>query len=240
MQEMCAWEGQEGPDALDIKQRAMWAQSGMILDALRHATDALDYLRVLKNQSVFNFCAIPATMALATLDLCFMNSDMFLRNIKIRKAVAARLIMRSTNPREVGLIFRDYARSIHAKASPKDPSFIRISVACGKIEQWNEQHYPSFVRIMSEKSPSSSEPGGPTLDPYDARSRIVHLENHLETELGKKKRLEDIRAGIATNGLGRLVTRDDSSELLMYVGGSLAIVSCVAGVLVWLLIRFFA
>jgi phytoene/squalene synthetase len=61
----------------------------MVVDALRHACDALDYLRLLRNQSVFNFAAIPAAMAIATLDLCFMNSDMFERNIKIRKARAA-------------------------------------------------------------------------------------------------------------------------------------------------------
>ncbi|KAG8696594.1 bifunctional farnesyl-diphosphate farnesyltransferase/squalene synthase, partial [Ceratobasidium sp. 423] len=47
---------------------AMFTLSAMTLDALRHATDALDYLALLKNQSVFNFCAIPAVMALATLE----------------------------------------------------------------------------------------------------------------------------------------------------------------------------
>ena len=73
-------------------KRAMWAQSGMILDALRHTTDALDYLRMLKNQSVFVFCAIPAAMAIATLELCFMNPAMFQRNIKIRKAEAAKVV----------------------------------------------------------------------------------------------------------------------------------------------------
>lgn len=73
----------------DTQKRASWAQSGMIVDALRHSVDALDYLRLLKNQSVFNFCAIPATMAIATLELCFMNKEMLQRNIKIRKAEAA-------------------------------------------------------------------------------------------------------------------------------------------------------
>ncbi|KAF8716336.1 hypothetical protein AX14_012410 [Amanita brunnescens Koide BX004] len=135
MRDMCAWEGKEGPEAEDIKRRATWVQSGMILDALRHSIDALDYLRVLKNQTVFNFCAIPAVMALATLTLCYNNSDMFLRNIKIRKAEAAQLIMRSTNPREVGLIFQSYARKIHAKSSPKDPYFLQVSIACGKVSR---------------------------------------------------------------------------------------------------------
>ena len=49
--------------------------------------------------------------------------------------------MRSTNPREVGLIFREYARKIHAKALPTDPSFIRISVACGKVKHLHFYFY---------------------------------------------------------------------------------------------------
>jgi farnesyl-diphosphate farnesyltransferase len=73
------------------ERNALWATSGMVVDALRHATDALDYLRVLKNQSVFNFCAIPAGMAMATLELVFMNPNMLHRNVKIRKAAAAQV-----------------------------------------------------------------------------------------------------------------------------------------------------
>jgi len=76
----------------EAAERAQWVQSGMIANALRHATDGLEYLRCLKNQSVFNFCAIPASMAIATLELCFMNPQMFQRNIKIRKAVAAQVL----------------------------------------------------------------------------------------------------------------------------------------------------
>jgi farnesyl-diphosphate farnesyltransferase len=72
-----------------VQERALWVLSAQVLDALRHATDALDYLRMLKNQSVFNFVAIPATMAIATLELCFMNPRVLAQNVKIRKAVAA-------------------------------------------------------------------------------------------------------------------------------------------------------
>lgn len=78
--------------------RATWVQSGMILNALGHAIDALDYLRLLKNQSIFNFCAIPAAMAIATLELCFMNKEMFQRNIKIRKAEAAAVRLKPLSP----------------------------------------------------------------------------------------------------------------------------------------------
>lgn len=75
----------------DRRQDAVWVLSAMTLDVLRHSVDALEYLSLLKNQSVHNFCAIPASMAMATLALCFMNPDIFDRNIKIRKAQAAKV-----------------------------------------------------------------------------------------------------------------------------------------------------
>ena len=71
------------------EQQALWVLNAMIADALAHATDCLDYLRLLRRQGVFNFCAIPQTMAIATLHLVFNNPDVFLKNIKIRKAEAA-------------------------------------------------------------------------------------------------------------------------------------------------------
>ena len=73
------------------EQRALWALSAMTLDALRHAVDSLEYIALLKTQSVFNFCAIPQTMAMATLAICFMNPAVFHRNVKIRKAAAAKV-----------------------------------------------------------------------------------------------------------------------------------------------------
>lgn len=44
--------------------------------------------------------------------------------------------MRSSNPRDVAYLFRDYARIIHAKAVPSDPNFLRISVACCKVSYY--------------------------------------------------------------------------------------------------------
>ena len=67
------------------EREALWAASEMTLDALRHTCDALDYLTLLKSQSVFNFVAIPAVMAIATLDRCFMNPKLLKQNVKIRR-----------------------------------------------------------------------------------------------------------------------------------------------------------
>lgn len=41
--------------------------------------------------------------------------------------------MRSTNPRDVGLIFREYARKIHAKAVATDPHFVQICNSCARV-----------------------------------------------------------------------------------------------------------
>ena len=71
------------------EKQALWVISGLVVDVLRHAPDCLDYLRLLKNQTVFNFCAIPQVMAIATLNAVFMNPQTFQRNVKIRKAEAA-------------------------------------------------------------------------------------------------------------------------------------------------------
>jgi farnesyl-diphosphate farnesyltransferase len=80
------------------EQEALWVLSGMVVDALRHAPDSLDYLRVIRNQSVFNFCAIPQVMAMATIHLVFMNPAVFKRNVKIRKAEAARVSILFAQP----------------------------------------------------------------------------------------------------------------------------------------------
>ncbi|RDB27766.1 Squalene synthase [Hypsizygus marmoreus] len=224
--------------APEARQRATWAQSGMVLDALRHTTDALDYLRILKNQSVFNFCAIPATMAIATLELCFMNPTMLDRNIKIRKAEAARLIMRSTNPREVAIIFCEYARKIHAKAIPSDPNFLRISIACGKIEQWREHYYPSFVQLSSDPSGAARQ----DLDPYDARTLIVKQEQALDAELSKKKYIEGLRNGINSDGERPKQNTNEVTirETMMYTGGAAVLILIVASAVVWFVLKVMA
>src|SRR5690242_15240196 len=49
--------------------------SAILLNALQHVTQNLTYMSRLHNQSVFEFCAIPQVMAIATLTLMFRNID---------------------------------------------------------------------------------------------------------------------------------------------------------------------
>jgi farnesyl-diphosphate farnesyltransferase len=190
MKEMHAW-CERGPRVIDPKtretdkDRAIWSLNLMCLDALRHTTDALDYLTLLRNQSVFNFCAIPAVMALATIALCFNNEDVFRRNVKIRKSQAVGLIMNSTNPRDVAYMCRDFTRQLHSKLRPADPSFVAISIACGKIEQWCEHRYPSFVILKNASGGTSSYADANTTD---ARLRIVERQQELVKRHGAELR----------------------------------------------------
>ena len=125
------------------KAEALACQSEMILNALNHADECLFYLAGLREQSVFNFCAIPQSMAIATLDLCFQNYSMMQRNIKITKGHACQLMIESTqNLQLVCEVFRKHVRSIRKKNNPRDPNFLKISIACGKVEQFIESIFP--------------------------------------------------------------------------------------------------
>ena len=113
---------------------ALDCSSEMVLDSLRHADEVLFYLAGLKEQSVFNFAAIPQSMAIATLELVFRNPTLFKKNVKITKGEACRIMTNSTqNLRLVCEVFRKFARKIAKKNTPRDPNFLKISIACGKV-----------------------------------------------------------------------------------------------------------
>lgn len=132
------------------KVQAMNCSSEMILMALRRAPDCIFYLAGLRDQSVFNFCAIPQAMAIATLDVCFRNPNVFQKNVKISKGQACGLMIESTqNLRVLCEAFKRYARKIHKKNDPRDPNFLEISIACGKVSMPNyqENHLSDRTRL---------------------------------------------------------------------------------------------
>merc|ERR1711939_766544 len=155
------------------KAAALACQSEMVLNALNHADECLFYLAGLREQSVFNFCAIPQTMAIATLELCFQNYAMFQRNIKITKGQACELMMQSTqNLQLVCDQFRKYARKIRKKNNPKDPNFLKISIACGKVEQFIESIFPK----QTPESLAAQKEG--------ADARLAQAGGHESTSMG--------------------------------------------------------
>ncbi|EEH44958.2 farnesyl-diphosphate farnesyltransferase [Paracoccidioides brasiliensis Pb18] len=143
---------------------ALNCNAEMILNALDHADKCLFYLAGLKEQSIFNFCAIPQSMAIATLELCFRNETIFERNVKITKGIACQLMVQSTQSvRVICDVFKLYIRKIHKKNTPKDPNFLKISVVCGKVEKFIESIFPSqsaeqaHLRAKQHKTPEETE-----------------------------------------------------------------------------------
>jgi farnesyl-diphosphate farnesyltransferase len=89
----------------------------LVLDALQHVPDVIDYLRLLKEESVFRFAAIPQVMAIATLAVVFNNPKVFTGVVKVRKGLAARLILYDLSLEDTLKYFKKYSR-VFLRKSP--------------------------------------------------------------------------------------------------------------------------
>ncbi|KAM0329291.1 hypothetical protein ACHAQA_004596 [Verticillium albo-atrum] len=151
------------------REKAMHCSSEMVLNALKHAEDCLFYMAGMRDQSCFNFVAIPQSMAIASLELVFRNPRLFDSHLKITKGDACQLMIESTqNLFVVCDIFKRYARRIHKKNDPRDPNFVPISVQCAKIEQFIDTLYPRQdpdKLTTEQRKKDAKEPG---MDPGEA------------------------------------------------------------------------
>lgn len=95
----------------------------LVTDALRHVSDALAYMSILRSKKVFRFCAIPQVMAIATLSKVYNNPLVFTGNVKIRKGLAAKLMTETNNMDDVYEYFDQFAREILRKLSANDPNY---------------------------------------------------------------------------------------------------------------------
>ncbi len=141
--------------------------------------------------------------------------------------------MRSTNPREVALIFKQYARSIHAKASPADPNYLRVCVACAKIEYWAERNYPSFIRVQPPQNDGSPEV---SFNPADARSRIAYADEKRRLEMHEQR----IAAGAGAGSTSRTESHNQGPpwDVLAMVGGAVFVILALSIGLVYAVLYF--
>jgi farnesyl-diphosphate farnesyltransferase len=126
-------------DDKEAKTRALYCLNDLVTDALSLVPDCLNYLSNLHCAEVFRFCAIPQVMAIATLDKCFHNEDVFTGVVKIRKGLSCKLINNTNDVAGVHSVFHEFAKSIakqamQAKASGfEDPSYDRTIKMCDTI-----------------------------------------------------------------------------------------------------------
>ncbi|KAH7349186.1 farnesyl-diphosphate farnesyl transferase-like protein [Pyrenochaeta sp. MPI-SDFR-AT-0127] len=136
------------------RQKALQCSSEMVLIALTRVEDCLIYMARVYDQSVFNFVAIPQSMAIATLELCFQNPAIFERNIKISKGAACQLMLESTKDMQsLCAAFMRYSKRIQEKNRPGDPLFHGINSACDKIERFAVTLFPNLNDTYDGKDP---------------------------------------------------------------------------------------
>ncbi len=90
----------------------------MVLDALRHIPDCLDYLSEIRDAQVLRFTAIPQIMAIATLAEVYNNVEVFKGVVKIRKGMAARVMTSDLTIDDVYLYFSRYLKKLLNKTTP--------------------------------------------------------------------------------------------------------------------------
>lgn len=126
-------------DDVEAKKNALYCINELVTDALSLVPDCLAYLSKLQCAEVFRFCAIPQVMAIATLDKCFHNPDVFTGVVKIRKGLSCKLINNTNDIMGVHAVFNEFAKSIAKKAHYakkvgfEDPSFDKTIAVCENI-----------------------------------------------------------------------------------------------------------
>jgi farnesyl-diphosphate farnesyltransferase len=108
----------------EYANKAIYCLNEMVTDALSHVPACLDYMSRLKDKQIFNFCAIPQVMAIATLALCYNNYNVFTGVVKIRRGQTAKIMLDiyERGQQAVYEHFYNFANSIGSKIDPKDPN----------------------------------------------------------------------------------------------------------------------
>ncbi|PVU92285.1 hypothetical protein BB561_003941 [Smittium simulii] len=97
----------------------------MCLNALNHIPDVIEYLALIRDPTVFKFCAIPQVMAIATITACANNSVVLQENVKIRKGEAIRLIYEASDLNSCQKVFVRYLDTMltNINKSKTDPNY---------------------------------------------------------------------------------------------------------------------
>lgn len=68
-------------------QNSLDCLNEMVINALTHLPEAIEYMSLLKNKQVFRFCAIPQIMAIATLSKLYNNPEALKGVVKIDRSL---------------------------------------------------------------------------------------------------------------------------------------------------------
>ncbi|KNC98877.1 farnesyl-diphosphate farnesyltransferase [Spizellomyces punctatus DAOM BR117] len=142
--------------------RALACLNELVVDALEHVPNCLEYMSCIQNQTVFQFCAIPQMMAIATLDRFFNDPTLFrTTGTKIRRGLAVKLMLKSGDMDSVKRTYEQYALSINRKnaqrvgTNEQDDSFLKVSTTCAKIVRWIHTHDQKYGLVTNGRRKDS-------------------------------------------------------------------------------------
>jgi farnesyl-diphosphate farnesyltransferase len=126
-------------------KEAVYCLNDLITNALNHVPACLDYMSRLQDPKVFNFCAIPQVMAIATLALCYNNQDVFKGVVKIRRGQNARIILDiyARGLHAVNEQFLYFTNQLAAKIPNDDPNAHRTQAIVEQIRA----HIMPYIKV---------------------------------------------------------------------------------------------
>lgn len=124
----------------ECRTKAVYCLNELVTNALECIPECLDYMKMLKTEEVFRFCAIPQVMAIATLEELYNNPLVFTGVVKIRKGTAAQLILDTKSVGGLHKWFYIMTKRILEKLPETDPNAQRTRDICCKIIQLTEYH----------------------------------------------------------------------------------------------------
>jgi farnesyl-diphosphate farnesyltransferase len=107
---------------LTITNKHIELLNEMIMNALRHIPDSIEYLSLVKNNSNFKFCAIPQIVAVQTLATLFHNPNVFKKTEKLNKTTLARIFMDTSDMNSVLQFYIDAVEKIDKKIADSESS----------------------------------------------------------------------------------------------------------------------
>eukprot|EP01111_Echinosteliopsis_oligospora_P004680 TRINITY_DN1772_c0_g1_i1.p1 TRINITY_DN1772_c0_g1~~TRINITY_DN1772_c0_g1_i1.p1 ORF type:complete len:410 (-),score=105.60 TRINITY_DN1772_c0_g1_i1:5-1234(-) len=122
---------------IESANKAIACLNDLITDALQHAPSSLDYMSRLRDKNIFNFCAIPQVMAIATLAKCYNNYDVFTGVVKIRRGQTAKIMLDiwARGHEAVYDNFLTFTNELANKIDPSDPNSARTKVLVEQVRR---------------------------------------------------------------------------------------------------------
>lgn len=142
------------------RDRALACLNHMITDALECAPEALEYMSLLRTEEVFRFCAIPQVMAIATLADLYNNPKVFTGVVKIRKGMAAQLILDTKTVGGLHKWFNIMARRIKKMIPKEDPNARATRNICDKIIDLTDKEAQTAIAGAYAQSLTVAAVGG--------------------------------------------------------------------------------